>query len=188
MLLMVRTIAIFVISIFYLVFVKKFASLYLADVYYAASRHELEDGQLGEAGDHIIKAIKLNAKEPAYFRQRAKILLATMIWVDDGDEIRESTLDDLEKAQELNPHNLATLRNSIPLYYFLAADDEQTYVPVTRDYYKELKDVYQNDLGMYADVARYEKRLGLEDEFENTKQKARELRPDVLEWHESFTP
>lgn len=179
----------------YLTLMGKFINLYFADIYYTASKSELETGQLEDAADHIVNAIKLNSREPAYTRQKAKILLATLIWADE-DETREEILKSLEKAYDLNPKNLATLRNIIPLYYFLAsgAMDEvggnknvnSDYLTVARTYYHLLKNTYQNDLGLYADVAKYEKKLGQDEDFNQTKEKAESMRNDVVEWHESF--
>jgi len=195
MYLMIRTISLFVIAGIYLALVGKFINLYFADVYYTASKSELENGQIEDAAEHIVRASKLNNHEPAYRRQKAKILLATLIWADE-DEVREEVLKNLEKAYELNPKNLATLRNSIPLYYFLASgamekvgngeNVDADYIAITRNYYLSLKNTYQNDLGLYADVAKYEKKLGLDGDFSETKKKAEIMRNDVIEWHEAF--
>lgn len=192
---MLRTILLFIVVGMYLTLMGKFINLYFADIYYTASKSELETGQLEDAADHIVNAIKLNSREPAYTRQKAKILLATLIWADE-DETREEILKSLEKAYDLNPKNLATLRNIIPLYYFLAsgAMDEvggnknvnSDYLTVARTYYHLLKNTYQNDLGLYADVAKYEKKLGQDEDFNQTKEKAESMRNDVVEWHESF--
>jgi len=178
-----------------LALVGKFINLYFADVYYTSSKSDLENGQLEDAEEHIVSSIKLSSYEPAYRRQKAKILLATLIWSDE-DETREEILENLEKAYDLNPKNLTTLRNSIPLYYFLTSgamnkagsveNVNADYVTVTRNYYATLKNTYQNDLGLYADIAKYEKKLGLEGDFGETKEKAEIMRNDVVEWHESF--
>jgi tetratricopeptide (TPR) repeat protein len=183
---MIRAILLFVVVSVYLVLVSKFINLYFADVYYVSSKNELENGQLEDAADHIVRATGLNGNEPAYRRQKAKILLATLIWADE-DETRAEILKNLKKAYDLNPNNLATTRNSIPLYYFLSAEAmEADYVTVTRNYYIMLKNTYQNDLGLYADVAKYERKLGLDEDFNLTKAKAENMRRDVVEWHESF--
>jgi len=110
--------------------------------------------------------------------------------------VKEEGLKNLEKAYDLNPKNLATLRNSIPLYYFLAAEDmekagtgeniDTDYLSVTRTYYSALKNNYENDLGLYADIAKYEKKLGLVEDFNQTKIRAAAMRENIIEWHESF--
>jgi tetratricopeptide (TPR) repeat protein len=192
---MVRTTLLFIVMGIYLALAGKFINLYFADVYYAASKKELDSGQLEDAADHIVQAIKLNRHEPAYRRQKVKILLATLIWADEN-EVKEEVLKNLEKAYDLNPKNLATLRNSIPLYYFLAAEDmekagtgeniDTDYLSVTRTYYSALKNNYENDLGLYADIAKYEKKLGLVEDFNRTKIRAAVMRKNIIEWHESF--
>ena len=192
---MARTVLLFLLVGVYFALVGKFVNFYFADVYYTASKSELENGQLEDAADHIISAVKLNGQEPAYRRQRAKILLATLIWADE-DETRAEIQKSLKRAYELNPENLATLRNSIPLYYFLASgvmeevgsgeNINADYLTVTKNYYSSLKSTYKNDLGLYADVAKYEKKLGLDEDYEQTRGKAKSMREDVIEWHESF--
>ncbi len=195
MYLMIRTTLLFVVVGIYLALVGKFVNFYFADVYYTASKSELKNGQLEDAAEHIIGAVKLNSKEPAYRRQKAKILLATLIWADE-DETRDQILKNLEKAYDLNPRNLATLRNSVPLYYFLASGAMDSagggenvnvdYLTVTRNYYATLKNTYKNDLGLYADIAEYENKLGLEEDFKQTRGRAEIMRNDVVEWHEAF--
>lgn len=167
----------------------------MADVYYTASKGKLGEMKIEEARTHITKAIGLNRDEPSYYRQKAKVLLAELS-ISKEERIRDDVMTALKQAQALNPHNLTTLRNIIPLYYFLAAGNmdspsgannlSSTYFPVTRDYYSNLKKIYANDLGVYADVAKYQKKLGLEEDFQDTKQKAARMRQDVVEWHEAF--
>ncbi len=173
----------------------KFVNYFVADVYYASSKQELNDGSLERASEYIVRAVTMNPNEPTYQRQRAKILLSTLIWNHDP-KVKEGVLESLEKAYQLNTKNLTTLRNVIPLYYFLTVGDisksirtdtvDSKYLPVTRNYYSTLKNTYDNDLGIYADIAEYEKRLGLEEDFSWTRSKAEEMRADVVEWHESF--
>ncbi len=193
---MIKPLLIFVIAGIYIVLMSKFMNIYVADVYYTASKGDMENGLLKDAEKNINKAISLNVKEPAYYRQRAKVMLGTLILAEDAEETKLVAQKDLETAQKLNVKNLATLRNSIPLYYFLAIGDisdivsdqniDEKYLPVTRNYYDLLKDTYGNDLGVLADVAKYEKKLGLGREYEQSWQRAYELRPDITNWHESF--
>lgn len=196
MLVMLRTILIILISGTYLFLMGRFINIYLADVYYKSSRQALEQGEIRKAGDHIIKAVRMNSNEPAYYRQRAKVLLATLVWSEDRSEVKQGVLENLERAAELNPKNLATLRNNVPLYYFLAVNDiengssgkkiDPKYLPAAKDHYSKLKNLYNNDLGILADVAKYEKKLDLEEEFIQSKRRAFKLRPDIVDWHESF--
>jgi hypothetical protein len=104
--------------------------------------------------------------------------------------------EDLKKAEDLNPDNLVTLRNSIPLYYFLAVEDvflrsgpdnlDQEYSSETIAFYEKIKERYWSDVGVILSVAKYEKRLGLTDEYRKSVNRVRELRPDLLDWHESL--
>lgn len=180
---------------FYLVCLNKFIGIFMADVYYTASKGKLAEMRVEEARLYVTRAVELNHEEPSYYRHKAKVLLAELS-ISKEEKIRDDVMTVLTQAQALNPHNLTTLRNIIPLYYFLAVGNmdgpsgpdnfADTYFPVTRDYYSNLKNTYPNDLGMYADVAKYQRKLGLEEDFRDTKERAALMRPDVVEWHEAF--
>jgi len=172
----------------YLYLVGKFFNFYMADMYFASSKNLLTQGQLKQSADHIIKAVRFNQYEPAYRRQKAKVLLATTI-LQDQEDVKGTVLKELLTAQELNPKNLATLRNVVPLYYLLAmkADGiDQEYVSVAQNYYRSLKNTYPNDLGVFSEVGASEKKLGLTDDYSYTYEQAMKMRQDLVSWHEAF--
>jgi len=179
----------------YFYLIGKFFNLYVADTYFASSKVLLSEGQLRKSTDHIIKAIRFNDYEPAYKRQKAKILLSTLVWQEDLSA-KETVLKELVKAEALNPKNLATLRNIIPLYYLLSVKDvekvgscsniDEDYVLETTSYYSMLKKRYSNDLGVFTDIAEYEKKLGLEHDYNYSYEQAMKMRPDIVDWHEAF--
>lgn len=185
-------------TIGYFFTVNKFFKLYLADVYANMSGAYLSNGEFSKAVDYSSRAIKNNPEEPSYYRVKAKVLLANLILQDEREqkETKKEVLNDLIKAQSLNGKNLATLRNSIPLYYFLAVKDleqpvtennlDQDYLPVTQNYYQDLKVKYPNDLGLLTDLADYEKKLFLLQDYQETVNMVETLRPDVLQWHPAF--
>ena len=169
--------------------------MYLADIYFASSKNFLSEGNLIKSSDHIVMATRFNNYELAYKRQKAKVLLATLAWQEDS-EVKEKVLEELKEAQELNPKNLATLRNIIPLYYLLSVNDveefsgeenvDSNYIEETRKFFIALKEDYPNDLGVYADVAEYEKKLGLTEDYSFTREKAMKMRPDIVDWYGAF--
>lgn len=166
-----------------------FKNIYGADVAMEDSVRFLSQGDSEIALRLIDKAIKQNGSEPNYYRMKAKILL-----VNSGD--KKEILWDLQKALELNDHNLVTIRNSIPLYYFLACRDinlpaganniDQDYLLITQKYFGRVKEKYAHDAGVIASVAKYEKKLGLMNDYNQSVKIIEKLRPDLLEWHESF--
>ncbi len=171
----------------------------MADVYNTYSKNYLASGEFEKAISYSNRALESNYQEPAYHRNKAKVLLATLVLEDNAENrsnLKEEIISDLKKAEKLNVNNLATLRNVIPLYYFLTIENikrpitdnniDQMYIPVTANYYRGLKDTYDNDLGIFADVAEYERKLFLTEDFEISLEKVRQLRPEILEWHESF--
>jgi len=192
---MKRSVYLLFIVIGYFYLLSTFSKMFLADLYYKSSKNLLENGQITEATQHIIKAIRYNPSEPAYKRQEAKVLLSTMIWQPD-EEIKQKAFKDLKQAEELNPKNLATLRNVVPIYYLLAVNNieksaapenvDQQYLQETQKFYKNLKSTYLNDLGVYTEIAEYEKKLGLTKDYQESYKKAQQLRPDIVEWHNSF--
>jgi tetratricopeptide (TPR) repeat protein len=166
-----------------------FKNIYTADTLLEDSVRYLSKGDTQVAGKLIDKAIELNGNEPNYYRTKAKILL-----VDAGD--KAVILRTLQKALELNTHNLVTIRNSIPLYYFLASENivlpsgadniDEEYLLTTQKYYSFVKEKYSHDAGVIVSVAKYEKKLGLMDDYNASVEIIRKLRPDLLEWHDSF--
>jgi hypothetical protein len=63
---------------------------------------------------------------------------------------------------------------------------DKNFVEITSDYYKELKNTYSHDAGVISLVAGYEKKLELMDEYNVSKRMVEELRPDLLQWYQSF--
>ena len=182
----------------YLCSINVFAKIYIADFYAASSERSLKVKENVLAERYIDKAIALNSQEPKYYRTKAKILLAKLVEVELNDQpsIKKEALQYMELARGLNGKNLATLRNSTPLYYFLTIKDfskpadieniDQDYLDITRDYYLFLRNTYPNDLGILVELAKYQRRLGMGEDYENTKKMVGELRPEILEWNESF--
>lgn len=179
-------------SLLYVGFCVLVFSFYRADVKSRSSKDALETGATQEALVLADNAVALNPFEPAYYRWRAKANLLESIYMspDEREATKDAILADLEKSRDLNPENLATLRNNISLYYFLALQDtseespvDEEFLSVTRAYYASLKEAYSTDLGVLTSVAHYENRLGLTKESEVTENMIRSLRPEILEWH-----
>jgi tetratricopeptide (TPR) repeat protein len=162
-------------------------NIYSADVFYEKSQLYLAKGDVEVASILADSAIKNNEFEPNYYRGRAKIHIVGAVSANGilSDTEKEKVLADLRKAVSLNPNNLVTLRNVIPLYYFLAEIDGK-YLPVTRDYFRQVKYRFSNDAGVVVSIAKYEKKLGLTEDFNESVEIIKKLRPDLLNWHESF--
>jgi len=177
---------------------RTFLGLYVADVYFEKSQDALQGRQLDKAIEFANLAVDRNPLEPNYYRGRAKVYIVSLLGLDEKTAflIKNNALSDLQEAYKLNTHNLVTIRNVIPLYYFLAAKDlskpastdnvDERFLPVTRDFYRKIKDVSPNDVGVCVLLAKYEKRLGLMDDYEESIQKIKDLRPDLLQWNPSL--
>lgn len=174
-----------------------FSNMYLADTLSDESETLLENSKLTSSLEKINEAIILNPQEPSYYRQRARVYITLNLLPDQNHQINKLlAFEDLIYAESLNSVNIATLRNAIPLYYFLALGSlnggdspenlDSEYLESTKNYYSRLKQTYPRDAGVIAAVAKYEKRLGLIEEYNDSVNRIRELRPDLLEWHESF--
>mgnify|MGYP001432547169 CR=1 FL=1 len=174
-----------------------FCSLYLADVYNSQSKTYLGKGEFVKAKKYSDMTTRENPREPSYYRYKAKVMLAELgLGVQDASAIKKEINSQLTKSQELNNKNLTTLRNIIPLYYFLALTDitadrgpeniDEVYLKVARDYYQYLKDTYPNDLGIITDVAEYERKLYLNEEYSDSVEMVKNLRPEIINWHKAF--
>jgi hypothetical protein len=110
------------------------------------------------AGKLADKAIKNHEFEPNYYRGRAKVHIVGAINSNGnpGDIEKEKVLADLRKAVSLNPDNLVTLRNLIPLYYFLAEIDRK-YLTITSDYFGQVKHRFSHDAGVVSSLAKIRK-------------------------------
>ena len=186
---MKKVLLIILIWSFAIFFLNKITNIYEADKLLEKSERSLSKLDTRTALRLINKAIEKNSYEPNYFRIKAKILLV-------GNMSKEDTLNNLKKSLELNPNNLVTIRNSVPLYYFLASKDlslpsgydnlDEQYVPAVRDFFGFVKDKYPNDAGVISLLAKYEKKIGFTDDYLSSVEMVRKLRPDLLEWNESF--
>ena len=182
----------------YIFLVLKYFHAYSADVFFERSDDLLTAGNFTESIELINNAVKRNPNEPLYYRGRAKSYISATVGQDTTTErtLRELALADLEKAYSLNPKNYATIRNSVPLYYFLAIDDlgrpgssdnvDPEFLPYTKDYYNKVERLAGNDVGIYVLLAKYQNKLGLKEDLKRSVNKITELRPDLLNWHESL--
>lgn len=195
---MKKFIAIAFLTVIYLGAISKFISIFIADQNYSKAQRLLTTGDYVTALTISNEAVLKNRNEPIYFRGRAKILLAGLASVPDDtkSDLKQLAHKDLESAYNLNPTNLATIRNIVPLYSYLATKDlnkpaginnvDPNYLPIAEDFFIRIKDISPNDVGIYTLLAKYEKRLGLSEDYTQSVEKVRLLRPDLLEWHENF--
>lgn len=164
----------------------KFGSLFLADYYSQKAEDALEKGEYTSSLKYSTQAIALNPKEESYYRRRAKVSLIF--------SAKEDVLMDINTAIELNPKNLATLRNVIPLMYYLSLQNPMAqnsseelvdleYFPKAVEFYRYMFHIYPNDAGILVSLAYYQGKLGLDEDLDQTLQRIRILRPDLLEWH-----
>ena len=164
---------------------KTFWYMYKADTHFIEAQSYLVRNDTEMAIKLTDKAVAENPLEPNYYRGRARIYIVTQ-------EDKNKASEDLRKAYDLNPNNLVTIRNEIPLYYFLALKDgspdsfDENYFPTAKEFLEINKMRFSHDAGVVALIAKYEKRLGLVKEYEDSVKMVGGLRPDLLEWHEAF--
>lgn len=193
-----KILVIFIWSVYILLCVI-FIRIFFADINYKKSQAMLDEDYSGSAMSLSEKAVNQNPFEPNYYRGRAKVNLIKLLYVEDlptKSQIKERILADLVKAYSLNENNLVTIRNIFPLYYFLAVKDinlgtaenntDSKYLEITKDFLESNKKRFWNDAGVVASVAKYEKKLDFIQEYGESVQRIMELRPDLLDWHESF--
>lgn len=140
------------------------------------------------------EALRLNPYEPSYYLQHAKALIIAGYTRGISAQIstKRNAFADLEKAVQLNPKNLATLRNSIPIYFFLASADlsraasvdniDQEYIGKVRDFYAYVSTINPNDAGTFVTLQKYQKRLNFEDQYKESVNRIKFLRPELLNW------
>jgi hypothetical protein len=197
MLVMKKIFALLVGTTIYVLLLNAFSKFYLADVYQTFSKNYLANGEFVKAENYADRAIINNPNEPSYRRQKAKVMLANLSFIkEDKAALKKEISQQLLTSRELNSKNLTTLRNVIPLYYFLALKDlteeasteniDENYRNLAKEYYSLLKSVYANDLGIITDVAEYERKLYLNDEYQKSVAIVKYLRPEVLDWHGAF--
>lgn len=194
---MKKIILILAVTALYFMLIKSFISMYHADVYYVNSRDLIGEIKFTDALKFANKAIMQNPLEPSYYRGRAKILTLSALYglqEEDRFSLKKGAYEDLQRAFKLNTSNLATIRNSIPLYYYLnlkTLDDssdnlDQVYLQKTKDLFAFIEREYPNDVGTLVDVAKYQKKLGLTEDFNVTLKMIAKLRPDLLDWNEDL--
>lgn len=166
-----------------------------ADKSYVEGQRAMKRGEFELALEQANKSIDKNPREPRYFYGRAKILLAATVNQDEKttQEYKLSAASDLLKARRLNKRNVVTNRNIVPLYYFLGVKDlrqtgeeqdiDEKYIEFIKGYYQSIKHYSVNDVGVYALLAKYERKLGLEEGYLESVDSVRRLRPDLLEWY-----
>ena len=171
--------------------IKSFGKIYRADLYYKSSQRQLSLARGEMALKYARTAIKLNPNEPRYRLGEAKIFLTAQNY-----NQKSSALKGLEKARNLNPKNLVTIRNSVPLYSLIAVNDiyiksgkenlDSQYFDTVKKFFVDTKKKYPNDVGVYVLIAGYEKKLGFDAEYKNSIKVIRKLRPDLLQWYEGI--
>lgn len=182
----------------YLALMRAFALNYFADLNYERSQKLLTQSDVLGSLKFANASIKLNPMEPNYYKGRARVLIAAT-YSASGDKkkaLKDTALNDLQMAYSLNPSNLVTIRNIIPLYYYLAVEDlsspqgnakvDEAFVPITQNFYSKVQNISPNDVGVYALLAKYEKRLNFNEEYNYALVKINNLRPDLLEWNENL--
>lgn len=170
--------------------------IYTADIYLEQSKADFANREFSRALKYADKALRANPLEPNYFKNRAKTYLGLLTLQElnsNIDEIKQTALNDMEKAMELNPNNLVTARNLTPLYYFIAVDDlnlpaspgnvDQDYIDISADFLKYVGSLAPKDAGVAVLLAKYQGKLGLTDDYEHSILKIEEMRPDLLEWY-----
>jgi hypothetical protein len=172
----------------------KLFAILQADYYYKRSQVNFNNGEFMVAHSYSEKALRLNDLEPDYHIQKAKTLIGRL----SSDEITAADLkreahSEIVKAFSLNGMNLVTKRNAVPLFYFLALvytnnsgvnnEFDEQYLELAKNYYLELSKDYFNDVGVVSQVAIYQKKLGLTEDYGNSTGRIRELRPDLLDWY-----
>ncbi len=180
-----------------IVLIAIFVRFFVADTAAKNIDHAIKDTNFEQALKNANLAIQLNPREPYYYRQRAKTFLLLAAQENTDKQIyKNQALNDLQKGLELNEDNLATIRNSIPYYYFLAKSDfalqqdptlktnlDANFTQITLDFYKTTKMRFNTDAGAIVTLAKYEKLLGFDKEYAESIVQLKKLRPDLLEWY-----
>jgi len=175
------------------------AKNFAADVYAKSSIKAFEAGDPAKALQLASAAITLNTREQYYYRLRAKALLVYAVQFDNLklQELKKLVYADLVKAQELNAENPANSRGLIPLYYLLAItnltidtqagtvdyNSDDYYKGLAQNYFRQVLNMYPNDVGVATELAKYQKLLGLQDDYGKSVEQIKTLRPDLLEWY-----
>ncbi|KKS31313.1 hypothetical protein A2380_02970 [candidate division WWE3 bacterium RIFOXYB1_FULL_43_24] len=174
-------------------------SIYSADKFSVQATEFLKEREPERALILINKSIEINPLEPSYYRTRALVYLTAGILEENGENLsdyKSHAYVDLQKSLEVNRDSLVTERNVVPVYYFLAngnpfsvpgaENHDAKFIGETEEFYQMLKSRYSQDAGVISLVAEYERKLGLTEEYEKSKEMIRVLRPDLLDWYSSF--
>lgn len=175
-------------------FLQHVIKMYIADVEYKRARNSVENGRFEQAYKYIQKAIENNSLEASYYRERARVYIGMQLGqnTDTVNALKDLAFADLQKSINLNPNNLASIRNALPYFYFLAIKDtnkpadpnnlDEKYLRIAQDFFIENELKYSTDVGTLVDIATYEKKLFLTRNYEETRELIKQLRPDILEW------
>ena len=190
--------ALLLLVIIYFFITRAFVRMYSADTDYSKGQELLGDRETSLAFNKASLAIEKNPIEPLYYEGRAKALIL-MSSHQDAEIVRNLkslAFSDMQRAYDLNSKNLVTIRNLVPIYYFLAQKDitappsadnvDPLWVNEVQSFYEVNKNISPNDVGVYALFAKYEKRLNLTEEYKYSVSKVKELRPDLLDWYDAF--
>ncbi|MEN9389246.1 MAG: hypothetical protein RLY61_330 [Candidatus Parcubacteria bacterium] len=172
----------------YILLSYSFINIYRADSYAKSAEGSLKELELTQAQNFATKAIQLNPNEPYYYRVLAKVYLTKSV---SNTEYKDKTLSVLSASLKLNTHNLATIRNNTPIYYYLALNNikngtssiDEKYLKHISNHMTKYKKVYPNDLGLIVLFAKYEKKLELRESYKESIERIKTLRPDILTWY-----
>ncbi len=179
--------------------IKILNQIYMADTYMTAEKDKVLEEHYDLALKKINKSVELNYFEPNYHKEKARTLLIQQLDPDSKENrgvLKDQAYEEMKIAAGLNSNNLVTLRNLVPLYYFLAVANldkpanasnlDEKYWPIARAYFDELKIKYSTDAGVISIIAGYEKKLNLNKGYEKSVEMIEQLRPDLLNWYSSF--
>ncbi|HXK52412.1 O-antigen ligase family protein [Candidatus Nomurabacteria bacterium] len=183
------TLGIFVLII---VFALRYAA---AEYFYSKARNAILNGSVSASNENIDVALRLWKYEPNYYLQKAKAL--TLQTLDTKPnmhaQLKKQAIANIEKGIKINPNNLATKRDALGLYYFLAINDlampsskdniDNATIGDFLDYSEKLQTDYPTDLGVQIQAAKYQNLLGLEEKFKESLVRIETLRPDILQWN-----
>lgn len=191
---MPKKIILLLVGFIYMVVIVIGSTFFVADSFDFAADTLIKNKEVHKGLGFSEIATDLNPFEPSYLKTRAHLLLyASALDREMSAVYKNSAVDSLELAIELNPSNLATLRNTLPVYFYLAVTDlTQPITAKNLDYrYLDLfakksgilTSYVPDDLGVLVTTANYYSRLGMTDSYNEVITKIKHLRPDVLDWH-----
>jgi tetratricopeptide (TPR) repeat protein len=165
-----------------------FVNIYKADSSAKGAETALKELNLPLAQKLAERSIELNPNEPYYYRLLAKVYLTTSF---SNKEYKDRALSLLDASLKLNKNNLATIRNNTPIYYYLALNNlsgangtvDKKYIKFASSHMTHYKKIYPTDLGLIVLFAKYEKKLNLMENYNESIKQIKILRPDVLKWY-----